>query len=48
MRSSARGLGGRFVIRLAIGNIRTTETEVRRIWDRVRELAGSLQGKHSH
>ena len=36
-------LGGRYVIRLAIGNIRTTEAEVRRCWERIRELAGSLR-----
>jgi aromatic-L-amino-acid decarboxylase len=26
-------LGGRFVLRLAIGNGRTTEDDVRRVWD---------------
>ena len=34
-------LGGRFVIRLAVGNIRTTEADVRRVWDRIREIATS-------
>jgi aromatic-L-amino-acid decarboxylase len=38
---SHTGLGGRTVLRLAIGNIRTTEAEVRRVWERLRELAGS-------
>ncbi|MGH7720785.1 MAG: pyridoxal phosphate-dependent decarboxylase family protein [Gemmatimonadaceae bacterium] len=32
-------LGGRYVMRLAIGNIRTTEAEVRRVWERLREKA---------
>jgi aromatic-L-amino-acid/L-tryptophan decarboxylase len=36
-------LGGRYVIRFAIGNIRTTETDVRRAWDRLRELAAALR-----
>ncbi len=39
---SHTSLGGRFVIRLAIGNIRTTETEVRRVWDRARALAETI------
>jgi aromatic-L-amino-acid decarboxylase len=34
-------LDGRFVIRLAVGNIRTTEANVRQVWDRIRELAAS-------
>lgn len=37
---SHTSLGGRYVIRLAVGNIRTTEALVRRTWDLVRELAG--------
>jgi len=37
---SHTSLGGRYVIRFAVGNIRTTETEVRRTWDLLRELAG--------
>ena len=41
---SHTSLGGRTVIRFAVGNIRTTESEVRRAWDLVRELAGALQG----
>jgi aromatic-L-amino-acid decarboxylase len=32
-------LAGRYVIRLAVGNIRTTEEDVRRVWDRIRQLA---------
>jgi aromatic-L-amino-acid decarboxylase len=39
---SHTSLGGRYVIRLAVGNIRTTEVEVRRAWDRVRELARTI------
>src|SRR5262245_9425389 len=39
---SNTSLGGRYVIRLAVGNIRTTEAEVRRTWDLVRELAGRI------
>ena len=35
-------LGGRYAIRLAIGNIRTTETEVLRAWKRLRELAWTI------
>ncbi len=35
-------LGGRYVIRFAVGNIRTTEAEVRRAWDRLRKLAAAL------
>jgi len=38
---SHTNLGGRYVIRLAIGNIRTTEDDVRRVWDRLRDLAAS-------
>ena len=37
---SHTSLGSRYVIRFAVGNIRTTETEVRRTWDLLRELAG--------
>jgi aromatic-L-amino-acid/L-tryptophan decarboxylase len=40
---SNTSLGGRYVIRLAIGNIRTTETEVRKAWERLRELAGTIR-----
>ena len=40
---SHTSLGGRYVIRLAVGNIRTTEAEVRRTWDRLRDLAGALE-----
>jgi aromatic-L-amino-acid/L-tryptophan decarboxylase len=36
-------LGGRYVIRFAVGNIRTTEAEVRRACDRLRQLAGTMQ-----
>jgi aromatic-L-amino-acid/L-tryptophan decarboxylase len=32
-------LGGRYVLRLAIGNARTTEDDVRRAWDVLRDLA---------
>jgi len=35
---SHTNLGGRYVIRFAVGNIRTTEKEVRRTWDLLREL----------
>ncbi len=42
---SHTSLGGRTVLRLAVGNIRTTEADVRRVWDRLRELAGMLQVK---
>ncbi len=37
---SHTSLGGRYVIRMAIGNIRTTEEDVRGAWERLRELAG--------
>jgi len=40
---SHTSLGGRYVLRLAIGNIRTTEADVRRVWDLLRERAGALQ-----
>jgi len=40
---SHTSLGGRYVIRLAVGNIRTTEVEIRRAWDRLRGLADELQ-----
>jgi aromatic-L-amino-acid/L-tryptophan decarboxylase len=36
-------LDGRFVIRLAIGNIRTTERHVARAWQLLREHAGRLE-----
>jgi aromatic-L-amino-acid decarboxylase len=39
---SHTNLGGRHVLRFAVGNIRTTEADVRRAWDRLRDLAGSL------
>lgn len=39
---SHTSLGGRYVIRFAVGNIRTTEVEVRRAWTRLRDLAGAL------
>jgi aromatic-L-amino-acid/L-tryptophan decarboxylase len=32
---------GRYAIRLAIGNLRTTETHVRRAWELLIEAAGS-------
>ncbi|HEX7119913.1 MAG TPA: pyridoxal-dependent decarboxylase [Longimicrobiales bacterium] len=32
---------GRYALRLAIGNLRTTEAHVRRAWELMRELAGS-------
>jgi aromatic-L-amino-acid/L-tryptophan decarboxylase len=38
-------LDGRFVIRLAVGSIRTTEADVRRAWDLVRSLARTLQAE---
>ncbi len=38
---SHTNLEGRYVIRLAVGNIRTTEADIRRTWDRIRELAGA-------
>jgi len=38
---SHTNLGGRYVMRLAIGNIRTSEIEVRRTWERLRELSAS-------
>jgi aromatic-L-amino-acid decarboxylase len=34
-------LDGRYVIRLAVGNIRTTESHVARAWDLLQEAAGS-------
>jgi aromatic-L-amino-acid decarboxylase len=37
-------LGGRFVIRLAVGNLRTTERHVQRAWDLLQEHAGRLTG----
>ena len=33
-------LGGRTVLRLAVGNIRTTESDVARAWDALRRAAG--------
>ena len=35
-------LDGRFVIRLAVGNLRTTERHVQRAWDLLQEQAGRL------
>jgi aromatic-L-amino-acid decarboxylase len=35
-------LDGRFVIRLAIGHLRTTEHHVRRAWEILRERAGRI------
>ncbi len=37
-------LGGRFVIRLAIGNLRTTRQHVERVWELVRGAAARLGG----
>ncbi len=39
---SHTALGGRIVLRLAIGNVRTEERHVRRAWELVREAARSL------
>jgi aromatic-L-amino-acid/L-tryptophan decarboxylase len=36
-------LRGRFALRLAIGNLKTTEDHVRRVWDLVRESAASMR-----
>ncbi|MDP8910462.1 MAG: aminotransferase class V-fold PLP-dependent enzyme, partial [Actinomycetota bacterium] len=36
-------LGGRYVLRLAIGNARTSEQDVRHAWDVVRAAAGELE-----
>jgi aromatic-L-amino-acid decarboxylase len=35
-------LNGRYVLRLAVGNMRTTEQDVRRAWDVLRREAGRL------
>jgi aromatic-L-amino-acid decarboxylase len=35
-------LNGRFTLRLAIGNLRTTEAHVRRAWDLLQEHAARL------
>jgi aromatic-L-amino-acid decarboxylase len=35
-------LGGKFVLRLAVGNLRTTDAHVRRAWDLLREHATGL------
>jgi aromatic-L-amino-acid decarboxylase len=32
-------LNGRYVLRLAVGNLRTTEEDVARAWDLLREAA---------
>lgn len=37
-------LGGRYVIRLAIGNVRTERRHVRRAWELLREAARELRG----
>ena len=36
---SPTSLGGRYVLRLAIGNARTSEDDVRRAWEVLRECA---------
>jgi hypothetical protein len=36
---SGTALGGRFLLRLAIGHHRTTREDLRLVWDKVRELA---------
>ena len=33
-------LNGRYTLRLAVGNARTTEADVRRAWDVIRQEAG--------
>jgi aromatic-L-amino-acid decarboxylase len=38
-------LNGRFTLRLAIGNVRTTEAHVRRAWDLLQEHAGRLDAE---
>jgi len=38
-------LNGRFTLRLAIGNLRTTETHVRRAWDLLQEHAARLDAE---
>ena len=40
---SHTSLAGRYVIRFAVGNIRTAEADVRRCWDRLRGLAEGLR-----
>ena len=35
-------LDGRYVLRLAIGNERTTEADVRRAWDVLQRMSGRL------
>jgi aromatic-L-amino-acid/L-tryptophan decarboxylase len=37
-------LGGRYVLRLAVGNLRTTEQHVRRAWELLNDSAGDLVG----
>ena len=37
-------LGGRYAIRVAIGQVNTSETHVRRLWDLLRELAREIAG----
>jgi aromatic-L-amino-acid decarboxylase len=37
-------LGGRTVIRLAIGNVRTEERHVRKAWDQIRNAVGRVNG----
>ena len=36
-------LGGRYVIRLALGHLSTTEAMIRSLWDRIREAARGLE-----
>jgi aromatic-L-amino-acid decarboxylase len=38
-------LGGRFVLRLAIGNLRTTEAHVRRAWELLRDHAARIDSE---
>jgi len=35
-------LGGRFVLRLSIGNLATTDQDMRETWDLIQRLSGSL------
>ena len=39
-------LDGRYVLRLAIGNLHTTEAHVRRAWDRFRDEFGEASALH--
>ncbi len=38
-------LSGRFTLRLAIGNVRTSEVQVRRAWELLREHAARLDAE---